>query len=323
MTVRTLITGGAGYIGSHTAVALADAGHDVVIADNLSRAHLSTIDAIQQLAPSIEFHEGDVSDLNFLTALTAPDAIIHFAAFKSAPESIENPLAYYRNNVTSTLAVAQFAVETGVKRLVYSSSAAVYGNPTTTPVSEAAPTNPINPYGHTKLIGEQILQDITTATDLEVVILRYFNPVGAHSSGKIGDAIDGSNLVPRIMRTVHGSNEPVPVFGNDYDTSDGTAIRDYIHVLDLASGHLAALNTDLSDRCHTFNLGTGKGHSVLEVLHAAEQAIGAPIPHEMHPRRAGDPAAIWADPSAANQTFNWQATRTLSDMLTSHHAATD
>lgn len=322
--MATLVTGGIGYVGSHTVVALHESGRDVVVVDDFSGSSPRAVDALRGLtSANLPVVEGDIADRAVLRAAFSGhrvDSVIHFAAFKSIPESQSEPLRYYRNNLVSTISIAEAAVEHGVDRLVFSSSAAVYGKPTSVPVEESATLAPSNPYGHTKLMCERILRDVAAATSLDVLLLRYFNPVGAHESGLIGEDPAGQpgNLVPRIMKTVTGQLGPVPVFGSDYDTPDGTPVRDYIHVIDLAEGHLAALNANHGVCGSVYNLGTGKGSSVLDVLAAAEQATGWPVAREMKDRRPGDVASIWADCRRACRDLGWTARRDLDTMLRDH-----
>ena len=322
--MAVLVTGGAGYIGSHTVVALHSAGREVVILDDFSRASRRAIDAVRGLTDAaLPVVEGDAADRALLRRAFARhsiDAVIHFAAFKSVPESASVPLAYYRNNLASAISAAEAAAEHGASRFVFSSSAAVYGMPKSAPVTEASALEPVSPYGRTKLMGEQILADAAAATGLEVVLLRYFNPVGAHPSGRIGEDPKGlpGNLVPRVMQAAAGRLGPVPVFGGDYRTRDGTAVRDYVHVEDVAEGHVAALAADCAERAPAYNLGTGTGSSVLEVLAAAAAEVGRPIPFRMAERRPGDPARVWADCGRARRELGWAARRDLTAMLRDH-----
>ena len=323
--MTTLITGGAGYVGSHTVVALHAARRNVVVLDDFSNARREVIDELQSLtAPDLIVVEGDAADRPTVEQLCDDhdvDSIVHFAACKSVPESLVDPLRYYRNNVASTLSLAEVAVERGIGRFVFSSSAVVYGRPEALPVTEETPAAPLSPYGETKLMCERILADAAVASDLSVVILRYFNPVGAHRSGRIGErpVAAAQNLVPAVMRVAEGSVERLEVFGADYDTRDGTAIRDFVHVTDLAEGHVAAIDADLGE--HTgriFNLGTGVGTTVFELIDAAVTATGRPIPYEIVGRRPGDIAVSWADCSRAHAELGWRANRDLAQMLTDH-----
>ncbi len=321
----TLITGGAGYVGSHTAVALHDAGRDIVLLDDFSRSSPRAVDAVRSLTTAaLAVVEGDASDSGLLREVFTHHrigSVIHFAAFKSIPESQAEPLQYYRNNLMTTVSVAEAAAEHGAEHIVFSSSAAVYGTPAQLPVTEDSETAPTTPYGRTKLMCEQILADAAVATDVAITLLRYFNPVGAHPSGRIGEDPVGvpGNLVPRVMLTAIGRLGPVSVFGGDYDTPDGTAVRDYVHVEDVAEGHIAALAAGAAtgDRrlAALYNLGTGVGNSVLEVLAAAGAATGKPIPFEMAERRPGDAPSIWADCSRARAELGWAARRGLGEML--------
>ena len=323
--MATLVTGGAGYVGSHTVVALHDAGRDVVILDDFSNSSRRAIDAVRGLTrPDLPVVEGDVGDPDALAAVFGGhriDSVVHFAARKDVAESVADPLGYYRANLGSVVALAEAAVERGVGRLVFSSSAAVYGSASPPPLDEESPTVPDSPYGATKLMGERILADASAASELTAVMLRYFNPVGAHPSGLIGEDPTGepANLVPRIMQVATGRLERLSVFGTDYSTPDGTAVRDYVHVMDLAEGHTAALDADISpNRSRIYNLGTGSGTTVLQVLAAASEALGKPIPHKLAGRRPGDVEASWADCTRARQELTWQSRRNLHQMLTDH-----
>ena len=323
--MATLVTGGAGYIGSHTVVALHEAGRDVVILDDFSNAPRLAVDAIRSLTRSdLPVEEGDAGDPEVLDAVFGGhriDSVVHFAARKSVAESVSDPLGYYRSNLGSVMALAAAAVERDVERLVFSSSATVYGSTSALPVTEDSPTVPESPYGETKLMGERILADAAAVSELSVISLRYFNPVGAHPSGLIGEDPSGepANLVPRIMQVAAGRRDRLDVFGADYSTVDGTAVRDYVHVMDLAEGHVAALDTDMAPaRSRVYNLGTGSGTTVLQVLAAASEVLGTPIPHEIVGRRPGDIEASWADCTRARDELDWQARRGLAEMLADH-----
>ena len=323
--MATLVTGGAGYIGSHTVVALHEAGRDVVILDDFSNAPRLAVDAIRSLTRSdLPVEEGDAGDPQVLDAVFGRHrigSVIHFAARKSVAESVRDPLGYYRSNLGSVMALAATAVERDVERLVFSSSATVYGSTSALPVTEDSPTVPESPYGETKLMGERILADTAAVSEMSVISLRYFNPVGAHPSGLIGEDPSGepANLVPRIMEVVAGRRDRLEVFGADYSTVDGTAVRDYVHVMDLAEGHVAALDTDMDPASsRVYNLGTGSGTTVLQVLAAASETIGSPIPYEMAERRPGDIEASWADCTRARDELGWQARRDLAQMLRDH-----
>ena len=324
--MATLVTGGAGYVGSHTVVVLCGEGRDVVILDDFSNASRRVVDTVRTLTGvSVPVVEGDVADPDVLAGVFAAhriDSVVHFAARKSVAESVADPLGYYRSNVGSTIALAAAAVEHGARRFVFSSSATVYGTGASLPLTEESPTAPENPYGASKLMGERILADAAAAAaSMQAVILRYFNPVGAHPSGLIGEdpAGEPANLVPRVMQVAAGRLERLDVFGVDYDTPDGTAVRDYVHVMDLAEGHVAALEADIDPNAsRTYNLGTGVGTSVLEVLAAASEAVGSPIPYELSGRRPGDLAASWADCTRARTELGWQARRDLAQMLQDH-----
>ena len=323
--MATLVTGGAGYIGSHTVVALHDAGRDVVILDDFSNASRRAIDSIRSLTRSdLPVKEGDTGDPDVLEAVFGGhriDSVVHFAARKSVAESVSDPLGYYRSNLGSVISLAAAAIDRGVPRLVFSSSATVYGSTSTLPVTEDSPTLPESPYGATKLMGERILADAAAASEMSVISLRYFNPVGAHPSGLMGEDPSGepANLVPRIMQVAAGLRDRLEVFGADYSTVDGTALRDYVHVMDLAEGHVAALDAAMAPASsRVYNLGTGSGTTVLQILGAASEVIGSSIPYEMAERRPGDIEASWADCTRARDELGWQARRTLAQMLTDH-----
>ncbi|GAA1173332.1 UDP-glucose 4-epimerase GalE [Ornithinimicrobium humiphilum] len=323
--MRVLVTGGAGYIGSHTVLQLVAAGHDVVVVDDFSNAKPAVVDRIAELAGRpVPVHAFDVADRERLDALLGdPDApvegVVHFAAYKAVGESVEKPLDYYRNNVGGTLAVAEAMVRHGVRHLVFSSSATVYGADAPVPMTEDLPTSATNPYGWSKVMSEQILRDLTVAhPELRVALLRYFNPVGAHPSGRIGEDPSDipNNLMPYVAQVAVGRRERLSVFGDDYDTPDGTGVRDYIHVEDLAAGHVAALARIASDDrpLSVWNLGSGTGTSVLELVRAFEEASGRPVPYEIVARRPGDVAVSYADPSLAERELGWRTTRTVRDM---------
>lgn len=325
--MAVLVTGGAGYIGSHTAVALHEAGRDVVLIDNFDNSSPAAVDAVRALtSPDVAFVESDLRDRTVLDEVFDAhdvDEVIHFAARKAVGESVAIPLEYYGNNLGSTIALAETMIEHGVRKLVFSSSCTVYGQPESIPVTESAPTGAESPYGWTKYMSEQILRDAAAAEDLDIVLLRYFNPVGAHESGTLGEDPNGipNNLVPFVMQVAVGRREQVGIFGGDYETPDGTCIRDYIHVVDLAEGHVAALDAldrALRGACTAVNLGTGVGSSVLDVIKAAEGAVGAPIAHEIVDRRAGDVEQIYADPAYAREVLGWTATRDLDTMMRDH-----
>jgi len=310
-----LVTGGAGFIGSHTCVELLNAGYNVVVVDNLVNSHRESLRRVERITgKSLTFYEKDVRDEDALNAIfeTHPiSAAIHFAALKAVGESTTQPLAYYRNNIDSLLVLAETMRAHNVKHFVFSSSATVYGNPHAVPIDESFPLSATNPYGQTKLFAEQILRDLEISdASWRIATLRYFNPAGAHESGLIGEAPGGvpNNLMPYVAQVAVGKLAQLRVFGNDYDTPDGTGVRDYIHVVDLARGHLAALDTLISqDRSFTVNLGTGQGYSVLDVIKAFETASSRPIPYEIVARRPGDIGACYADPSAAAALLGWRA----------------
>jgi len=321
--VKVLVTGGAGYIGSHTCVELMQAGHEVVIFDNFCNSHLAVIERIGRIVGKTpEVEKADVRDTGALRDVFNRrrfDAVIHFAGLKAVGESIEKPIEYYDNNVQGALSLCRAMAETGVGMLVFSSSATVYGNASSVPIREDAPLGPTNPYGQSKWMVERILGDVAASHSAgwRVALLRYFNPVGAHPSGLIGEDPQGipNNLMPNIAQVAVGVRDKLRVFGSDYPTRDGTGIRDYIHVVDLARGHLAALETLKRGRGGiTVNLGTGRGISVLEAVRAFERASGRAIPIERVARRAGDVAESYADPSLAEKILGWKATYALDDM---------
>ena len=317
-----LVTGGAGYIGSHMCVELLQSGHDVVVVDNLSNSSARSLQAVQRIADgALTFVEADLRDAGRLDRVFqahAIDAVIHFAGLKAVGESVSQPLRYYDNNVGGTLRLLEAMTRAEVRTLVFSSSATVYGIPDRSPVSETAPTRPINPYGQTKLQIERILTDLHVADPTwHISILRYFNPVGAHDSGDIGEDPNDvpNNLMPFIAQVAVGRRQKLRVFGDDYDTGDGTGVRDYIHVVDLVRGHLKALEyLARGPRLALHNLGTGRGHSVLEVIHAFERAAGTGIPYEIAPRRPGDAAMTFADVARANSELGWHAELDLDRM---------
>lgn len=320
--MKILVTGGAGYIGSHTCVELLEAGHDVVVIDNLCNSSRVSLDRVALLTGrTVSFVEGDIRDPAALMPILERgdiDAVIHFAGLKAVGESVEIPLTYYQNNITGTLALLEAMAETGVKRLVFSSSATVYGDPHALPITEEFPLSASNPYGRSKLIIEEMLPDIQLADPAwNIAILRYFNPVGAHESGQIGEDPRGvpNNLMPYIAQVAAGRLEQLSVFGGDYPTADGTGVRDYIHVVDLAKGHLAALERLQSDPgLMVHNLGTGKGYSVLEMIRAFEAASQKPVAYRVVDRRPGDIAACYADPGLAFRELGWRAERGLEQM---------
>lgn len=315
---KVLITGGTGYIGSHTTVQLIEAGAEVVIVDNLSNSSIKVLDRIQAITGiKPTFYQIDLCDKDALTMVFKEqqfESVIHFAGLKAVGESVEKPLLYYRNNLESTLNLLDLMAQYHVNQLVFSSSATVYGNQPS-PLSEDMPIGQgvTNPYGQTKFMIEQILKDCAAANpQLAITTLRYFNPIGAHQSGLIGEAPNGipNNLLPYVMKVVAGELPEVKVFGNDYPTADGTGVRDYIHVVDLAQGHLAALN-HITPGFTAINLGTGHGTSVLEIIKAVETACNQTVPYSIQARRAGDLAEVFADCSKAQQQLNWQAQHTV------------
>lgn len=321
--MRVLVAGGAGYIGSHTVVQVCEAGHEVVVVDDFSNSKKAVISRLEELAGRpIEVHAFDLADqakTEALFASTPIDAVIHFAGFKAVGESVAKPLDYYENNLGSTFSLLRAMAAHDVKTLVFSSSATVYGANPPVPMLEDLPTSATNPYGWTKVMIEQILRDVAAADpSWRIALLRYFNPVGAHPSGRIGEDPSGipNNLMPFIAQVAIGRRDKLSVFGGDYPTPDGTGLRDYIHVEDLAAGHLAALERlgTASDPVSTWNLGTGNPTSVLELLHAFERACGKELPYEIVARRPGDIAASYADPSLARSELHWKSEKTVDDM---------
>lgn len=317
-----LVTGGAGYIGSHTCIELIESGYDVVVVDNLSNSKEEAVKRVEKIVDKkITFYKADVCDKDAMRKIFAShefDAVINFAGYKAVGESVAKPLEYYENNIYGMLALLDVMREFNVKNLVFSSSATVYGNPHTVPITEDFPLSTTNPYGSTKLFIEYILKDLAKADkDFNIAILRYFNPVGAHPSGMIGEDPNGipNNLCPYITKVAAGKLEKVNVFGDDYDTPDGSGVRDYIHVVDLAKGHVLAVNKLLTKSgLFVVNLGTGRGYSVLEMIKAFSKALGRDIPYAIAPRRPGDIATCYADPKLAENLIGFKATKTLDDM---------
>jgi UDP-glucose 4-epimerase len=320
--MKVLVTGGAGYIGSHTCVELLKAGHDVVVVDNLSNSSEESLRRVQRIAGRAPvFERVDIRDgagLDRIFGEHAIDAVIHFAGLKAVGESVQQPLRYYRNNVEGTLALCEAMSSHGVFDLVFSSSATVYGDPHTVPITEDFPLSATNPYGRSKLMVEEILRDLGRADPRwNLVLLRYFNPVGAHESGLIGEDPNGipNNLVPYITQVAVGKLEQLAVFGDDWPTPDGTGVRDFIHVVDLAIGHLKALDKLAANPgVVAYNLGTGQGYSVLQMIAAVEEACGRKINYRIAPRRPGDIATCYADPTFAAAELNWRAERGIAQM---------
>jgi UDP-glucose 4-epimerase len=320
--MKILITGGAGYIGSHTCLELLKKGFEIVVVDNLYNSKEESLKRVEQLArKALDFHKVDILDTDSLNNVfrdASFDAVIHFAGLKAVGESVTDPLIYYQNNVIGTISLCEAMIKHNVKNLVFSSSATVYGDPPKVPITEDSPLSPANPYGRTKLIIEEILRDLHRADNAwNIVLLRYFNPVGADQSGRIGEDPNGipNNLFPYISQVAVGKLPYLSVFGNDYPTPDGTGIRDYIHVVDLALGHIKALDKLISNPgVVTYNLGTGRGYSVLEIVNAFEKISGNNIPYRITKRRPGDIASCYADPSLAKKELGWYAKRGIEDM---------
>ncbi len=323
--MNILLTGGLGYIGSHTAVELLDAGFDVVVVDNLSNSDIKVKDKIEKITnKKIKFYEYDLRDLEKLKLVfneNKIDAVIHFAGLKAVGESVEKPLEYYENNLFSTINLIKVMKEYGVKNLVFSSSATVYGRAKSMPIYEDFPTSATNPYGRTKLFIEEILKDFELANpEFNIALLRYFNPVGAHKSGLLGEDPKGipNNLMPYIARVSVGKLKELSIFGNDYNTKDGTGVRDYIHVVDLAQGHLAALRKlEQNPGLVIYNLGTGVGYSVLDMVNAYNKCCGGKVKYKFAPRRPGDIDVCYASPEKAYKELGWKATHSLEDMCES------
>ncbi len=319
-----LVTGGAGFIGSHTCVELLNAGYEVVVVDNLYNASEKALERVEQITgKKVTFYEADILDRDALNAIfdkEQVESVIHFAGYKAVGESVRKPIEYYYNNITGTLILCDVMRKHNVKNIVFSSSATVYGDPAFIPITEECPKGKItNPYGQTKGMLEQVLTDIFVSDpEWRVVLLRYFNPIGAHKSGLIGEDPKGipNNLVPYVAQVAIGKLKCLGVFGNDYDTHDGTGVRDYIHVVDLAKGHVAAIKKveETEPGVLIYNLGTGKGYSVLDVVHAFEKACGKEIPYEIKPRRAGDIATCYADPTKAKNELGWVAQYGIEEM---------
>ena len=319
---QILVTGGAGYIGSHTVLLLQQAGYGVVVVDNLSNASEESLRRVSEITGrSYTFYQADICDesaLNDIFARHDIDSVIHFAGLKAVGESVEQPLRYYQNNVGGTVTLCQVMAKHDVKSIVFSSSATVYGDPASVPILESFPTSATNPYGRSKLMVEEILQDLHQSdSSWRISLLRYFNPVGAHSSGLIGEDPNGipNNLMPFVSQVAVGKREKLAVFGGDYPTKDGTGVRDYIHVMDLAEGHLKAIEKlEQGSGLHIHNLGTGNGYSVLDMVKAFEAASGKPVPYQIVERRPGDIAECYADPAKAKQELGWEAKLGIEEM---------
>ena len=321
--MNVLVTGGAGYIGSHTCVELLEAGHQVIVLDNLYNASEEALNRVREITGKpVKFYKGDIADAPLLEKIfeeDKPDVCIHFAGLKAVGESVEKPLEYYQNNIAGTLNLLLVMRKYNMKNMIFSSSATVYGDPAFVPITEECPKGQCtNPYGWTKSMMEQIMTDVQKANpDMNVILLRYFNPVGAHESGRIGEDPKGipNNLMPYISQVAVGKLEKLGVFGDDYDTPDGTGVRDYIHVVDLAKGHVKAINYIFSNPgLDVINLGTGVGYSVLDMVKAFGKACGKEIPYEIKPRRAGDIAMCYADPAKAARVLGWKAEKGLDEM---------
>ena len=326
--MNILLTGGTGYIGSHAAVALVQAGHEIVLFDNLSNSHRQVLDRLEEiLGHAVVFVEGDIRETSLMEQVLKQhriDAVMHFAGLKAVGESVALPLAYYANNVQGTISLLQAMQSCGANTIVFSSSATVYGDPKYLPIDEQHPTSATNPYGRTKLYIEDMLADLAVSSSAwKIARLRYFNPVGAHPSGLIGEDPNGTpnNLMPIVARVAAGVLPILSVYGNDYPTPDGTGVRDYIHVMDLVDGHVSAMNflaTQHQGGCHTFNLGTGQGYSVLEMVRAFEETSGHLVPYQIVARRSGDIAACYAKVDHAADVLGWSARRGLAEMCQSN-----
>jgi len=320
--MKILVSGGTGYIGSHTCVELLQNGHEVVIFDNLYNSKEEVVDRIRKITgKDVTFYKADMLEPDSMRKVFEEhtfDCVIHFAGLKAVGESVAKPLMYYENNIAGTLNLCKLMNEFGCKRIIFSSSATVYGNPKTVPITEDFPLSTTNPYGSTKLMLEQILTDLTVADPAwSVVLLRYFNPIGAHESGLLGEVPNGipNNLMPYIMQVAVGKLPELGVFGNDYDTHDGTGVRDYIHVVDLAKGHVCAVDKVMNtEGTNVYNLGTGTGYSVLDIVHAFEEANGVKIPYQIKARRPGDVPVCYANPKKAKEELGWEAKFDLTRM---------
>lgn len=323
MNKKILVTGGAGYIGSHTCVELLNDGYEIIVLDNLSNSSEESLKRVQEITgKTLEFVKGDIRDHKLLNSLFSNheiSSVIHFAGLKAVGESVSMPLAYYDNNVHGTLVLLEAMKQANVKTLAFSSSATVYGDPASLPISEDFPTSATNPYGRSKLMIEEILQDLYVSDNSwRIALLRYFNPVGAHPSGRIGEDPNDipNNLMPYIAQVAIGKLDKLSVFGNDYPTHDGTGVRDYIHVVDLSIGHVRAIEKlQKTEGTHAWNLGVGTGYSVLEMVAAFEQASQQPVPYQIAPRRSGDIAACYANPDKALSELGWKAEKGLEDMV--------
>lgn len=324
MDKTVLVTGGAGYIGSHTCVELLEKGYDVIVADNLVNSSEESLARVKKITgKEVKFYNADMRDRAAMKKIFSEnkiDSVIHFAGLKAVGESVAIPLTYYDNNIYGTLVLLQTMAEAGCKKIVFSSSATVYGDPERLPIDEDCRLSTTNPYGSTKLMLENIMRDLYVSDkDWNVILLRYFNPVGAHSSGLIGEDPKGipNNLTPFIAQVASGKLKEINVFGNDYPTPDGTGVRDYIHVVDLAKGHIAAIEKVTDSGVHVYNLGTGNGYSVLEVIAAFEKACGKKLPYKICPRRAGDIAACYAKADKALKELEWKAEKGIDEMCAS------
>ena len=321
---KILVTGGCGYIGSHTVLELLNKNYQVVAVDNFSNSSFESLRRVQKLTgKEVVFYEADIRDRDAMEKIFSEhtfDAVIHFAAFKAVGESCKLPLKYYENNISGTVTLLQVMEKYNVKKIIFSSSATVYGDPEKLPLDETCRLSTTNPYGSTKLMMENIMQDVQKADPAwNIILLRYFNPVGAHESGLIGEDPKGipNNLMPYVAQVASGKLERINVFGNDYDTPDGTGVRDYIHVVDLAHGHIAAIEQCNEAGVHIYNLGTGHGYSVLDMIHAFEKACGKTLPYQICPRRDGDIAACYACPDKAKKDLKWEAKFGIEEMCAS------